>query len=237
MSLAALRKANPSLRIRDAADPSLSLYGRLLAPEPFASLAALADRITGIDPESNRYVASLSELEADPCAALLEARFGFASIQVGYCNGPNSALNALEWHKSAEIDIAVTDLVLLLGKRGDLGADGHYDSSKLDCFYLAKGDVLELLPETLHFSPCRALASGFKSIIALPAGTNLPLTPGEFAAAGSACPALGDIEPRLLFMKNKWLVAHPERRILIERGAFPGIMGENIAIRPVEALA
>ncbi len=34
-------------------------------------------------------------------------------------------------------------------------------------------------------------------------------------------------------MKNKWLVAHPERRILIERGAFAGIMGENIAINPV----
>ncbi len=233
MLLAALRKANPSLRIRDAADPSLALYGRLLAPEPFAPLVALADRITGIDPENNRYVASLGELEADPCAPLLEARFGFAPIQVGFCNGPNSALNALEWHKSAEIDIAVTDLVLLLGRRGDLDADGHYDSAKLDCFFLAKGDILELLPETLHFSPCRALASGFKSIIALPAGTNQPLTPGELEAARKASQALDEAEPRLLFMKNKWLVAHPERRILIERGAFAGIMGENIAINPV----
>lgn len=234
MSIAELRKANPSLRILDAADPAIGRYGRLLPSEPFAPLVDLADRVTGIDPAANRYVASLGELEADPCADFLKARFGFAPIQVGYCNGPNSSLNALEWHKSAEIDIAVTDLVLLLGRRCDVGADGSYDSSKLDCFYLAKGTVLELLPEALHFSPCRARASGFKSVIALPAGTNLPLAAGEFAAASEAGQPLGDIEPRLLFMRNKWLIAHPERRVLIEKGAFPGIRGENTAIEPAE---
>ena len=234
MSIAALRKANPPLRIRDTADPALALYGRLLPPDPFAPLADLADRVTGIDPSANRYVASLGELEADPRSALLRARFGFAPIQVGYCNGPNSTLNALEWHKSAEIDIAVTDLVLLLGRRCDIGADGVYDSAKLDCFYLAEGTVLELLPEVLHFSPCRARASGFKSIIALPAGTNLPLSSDEREAAREAGQPFGDIEPRLLFMKNKWLIAHPEREVLIERGAFPGIQGDNIAIEPVE---
>jgi hypothetical protein len=233
MSIAELRKANPSLRILDTADPAIAGYGRILPPEPFAPLVELADRITEIDPAGNRYVASLGELEADPCAVLLQARFGFEPIQVGFCNGPNSALNALEWHKSIEIDIAVTDLVLLLGKRSDVGADGRYDSSKVDCFYLAKGAVLELLPEVLHFSPCRALESGFKSIIALPAGTNQPLESGESALAESARRALADIEPRLLFMKNKWLIAHPERKVLIEKGALPGISGENIAIRPV----
>ncbi|MCE1195973.1 DUF4867 family protein [bacterium] len=233
MSIVALRNANPSLRIRDITDPALADYGRLLPPAPFAPLVDLADRITDIDPAGNRYVASLSELEADPRTDLLKARFGFAPFQVGYCNGPNSTLNALEWHKSAEIDIAVTDLVLLLGKRNDIGADGRYDSSKLDCFYLAKGTVLELLPEALHFSPCKALATGFKSIIALPAGTNQPLTSDDLAASRQASLALGDIEPSLLFMNNKWLIAHPERKALIERGAFPGITGENIAIKSV----
>ena len=37
-------------------------------------------------------------------------------IQIGYCNGPNSTLNGLEYHKSSEINIAITDMVLLLGK-------------------------------------------------------------------------------------------------------------------------
>jgi hypothetical protein len=233
MSIAELRKANPSLRIRGTDDPALGNYGRLLPPEPFADLLELADRVTEIDPAGNRYVASLGELESDPSAVFLRARFGCAPIQVGFCNGPNSALNALEWHKSIEIDIAVTDLVLLLGKRRDVGADGRYDSSKLDCFYLKKGTVLELFPETLHFSPCRALESGFKSVIALPAGTNQPLESGESALAETARRALSDIEPRLLFMKNKWLIAHPDRKVLIDKGAFAGILGENITIRPV----
>lgn len=230
MGIEEIRKANRSLTVLDAGDPALSAYGKLHAPEGFASLAGLADRITGIDLDANRYVASVPELEADPAAALLGLPFGFADIQVGYCNGPNSRLNGLEWHKSPEIDIAVTDLVLLLGKRADVGSDGCYDSRKLECFYLPRGTVLELFPEVLHFSPCKVVPGGFKSVIVLPRGTNGTLASNELEVARKAV-AFGNIEPRLLFMRNKWLVAHPERTILVERGAFPGIRGENVEIR------
>jgi hypothetical protein len=230
MGIEEIRKANRGLAVRDIADPALAPYGKLHAPEGFSSLAALADRITGIDPDANRYVASVPELEADPSAALLGLPFGFADIQVGYCNGPNSRLNGLEWHKSAEVDIAVTDLVLLLGKRSDIGSDGCYDSRKLECFYLPKGTAIELYPEVLHFSPCKVESGGFKSVIVLPRGTNGTLTSNELAVSRNAV-AFGNIEPRLLFMRNKWLVAHPDRTILVERGAFPGIRGENIEIR------
>ena len=41
--------------------------------------------------------------------------FGEMEIQIGYCNGHNSMLNALEYHKSSEINVAATDAVLLLG--------------------------------------------------------------------------------------------------------------------------
>ncbi|GKU85175.1 hypothetical protein NCCP28_45710 [Niallia sp. NCCP-28] len=33
-----------------------------------------------------------------------------------------------------------------------------------------------------------------------------------------------------MFMKNKWLIAHPEREQLINKGAHPGIKGENIKV-------
>lgn len=234
MSLDTIRKANPHLLVRDLADPALAAYGRLIGSEPFASLVELADRLTGIDQGGNRYVASLPELEADPAARRLELYFGFAEMELGYCNGPNSRLNGLEYHKSAEIDIAVTDLVLLLGRKADIGKDGTYDSKKVDCFYLPRGTVLELAPEVLHFSPCKVEAGGFKSLIALPRGTNGALSAEELSAARAAAPAgsaAGDIEPRLLFMRNKWLLAHPDRAILVERGAWPGIRGENIEVR------
>jgi len=248
-TLERLRLANPRLAIRDLADPNFGRFGRVLS-EDFSGLAELADRITDIDPRANRYVASLADFEAPPYVERLGVYFGLAEIQIGYCNGPNSRLNAVEWHKSAEIDIAVTDLVLLLGSRADIDEFGHIDSSLLECFFIPKGAAIELLPEVLHFSPCRAHPEGFKSVIVLPRGTNDALPP-EFApkalpkalpkdplnatltaAVPQGGPPLAERVPesRFLFMKNKWLIAHPERLPLVERGAFPGILGENIEI-------
>jgi len=227
MSIEAIRRANPALVVRDILDPALRSYGRLLDPSPFASLVGLADRVTGIDPEANRYVASVAELEAEPSVRGLKLIFGFADIEVGYCNGPNTRLNGLEYHKSPEIDVAVTDLVLLLGKKADIGSDATYDSKKLECFYLPAGTVLVLDPEVLHFSPCKVREGGFKSVIVLPRGTNGALEGEELAFARGA----KDAEARLLFMRNKWLLAHPDRAILVERGAWPGIRGENIEVK------
>lgn len=238
MSIDRVRKQNPGIKVRDEDDPLLGEYARLLDSKPFTGLVALADRTTLIDPTGNRYVASLPELEADPSYRLLGQYFGHADIQVGYCNGPNSKLNAVEWHKCAEIDIAVTDLVLLLGKRSDIDGTGHLESARLECFYIRKGSALEILPEVLHFAPCKVHPEGFKSIIVLPRGTNDALPPvygpkaaPTVAVSGEAPPTAEHIpESRFLFMKNKWLIAHPERLPLVERGAFPGIQGENIEI-------
>jgi hypothetical protein len=231
MSIESLQKANPHLSVRDIADPRLAKYARVLDPFPFSGLVDLADTITTIDSSANKYVPSLPEMEADPSFRLLAIHFGLSEIQVGYCNGPNTKLNAVEWHKSSEIDIAVTDLVLLLGKRSDIGTDGVYDSADMECFYVPKGSALELLPEVLHYAPCKANPEGFKSIIVLPKGTNeaLPSTWNQGVATGAVKASVID-ESRFLFMKNKWLIAHPERKPLIERGAFPGICGDNIEV-------
>jgi hypothetical protein len=253
MGIEQVKAANPGLIVKGVDDPAFAAYGRVLclgaacadpsggsmAPGGLEGLRDLADSITAIDQEANRYVASLPELEAHPLCRELALVFGGMDIQVGYCNGPNSALNGLEYHKSAEIDLAVTDLVLLLGLKSDIAADLTYPSRRLECFFLPAGCAVELWPEVLHYSPCRALASGFKSVIVLPRGTNAPLSGDESELAKVMCRSGGpggaaarDPEARLLFMKNKWLLAHPERSILVERGAWPGIRGENIVVKP-----
>ena len=56
-----------------------------------------------------------------------------AAIQIGYCNGSNVKLNALEYHRSSEIDIAVTDLILLLGCQQDIKED-TYDTALVEAF-------------------------------------------------------------------------------------------------------
>lgn len=223
MSLSSVRAAN-SISIYELDEARFARYGRVLNGYDTESLIALADSTTVIDSEKNAYVASVTEFEAEPVVKnIADFVFGGLSVQAGYCNGPNSKLNALEYHKTPEVFIAVTDCVQMLGRLEDVSGYRSYESSKIEAFFFPAGCVVECYPNTLHFSPCKTEASGFKSIIILPKGTNTPL---EMSTENSA-----DIEARLLFMKNKWLLAHPERTPLIERGAWPGLSGKNIEIK------
>ncbi len=62
------------------------------------------------------YEPSIEELEGLKIADEMKERaYGGLEIQIGYCNGNNKKLNAVEYHRSSELDIAVDDLILLLG--------------------------------------------------------------------------------------------------------------------------
>ena len=47
--------------------------------------------------------------------SLRDSFYGGMDIQVGYCNGRNTTYNGFEYHKGSEINIAVTDFMLVLG--------------------------------------------------------------------------------------------------------------------------
>jgi len=215
-----IRSLNPHIQICSVRDPKFSRYGKLLEGYDFSEWMDTM-RLTPVPEEGNLYVASAPELEHSKLTGIVQANaFGGMPIQVGYCNGRNSALNGLEYHKSSEINIAVTDLVLLLGFIGDI-RDSQFDSALVQAFFIPRGAAIEMYATTLHFSPCKVSDDGFRCIVILPRGTNEPLSgPVERVTP----------EDTLLFMKNKWLLAHPERKALIDRGACPGIRGENIRI-------
>ncbi len=60
-------------------------------------------------PDDVVYVPSVEELEAlDVAKALQNKGFGGIPIEIGYCNGHNKKLNAVEYHRSSEINVAVT---------------------------------------------------------------------------------------------------------------------------------
>ena len=101
--------------------------------------------------------------------------FGELPIQIGYCNGNNYLLNAVEYHRSSEINIAVTDFILLLGFIQDIEDDYSYDTSKIKAFLIPAGTILEVYATTLHYAPCNANGNGFRCVVALPRDTNLPL--------------------------------------------------------------
>ena len=123
--------------------------------------------------------------------------------------------DALEYHKSSEWNLACTDLILILGREQDIDPETLcYDTSKLEAFLVPAGTAFETYATTLHYAPCGVEGAGFRLVVVLPRGTNLPL---------ETVPAREGID-RLLFCRNKWLLAHPEAQI---DGAFNGLTGEN----------
>lgn len=219
MTLEKLQQCNPQIRIRSITDSSFSKYGKVITGYDFSPLLEIM-KTRPIPAESNCYVACDSEMTQAPLAQELSQGFyGYMDLQIGYCNGNSSKLNALEYHKGSEIDVAVTDLVLLLGSLQDINHN-TYSASSVEAFFLPSGTACELYGTTLHFAPCKVSSSGYKSIIILPFGTNEPL---------HSFPEPLCEEEHLLWMKNKWLIAH-EESIPASKGAFTGIKGINIEI-------
>lgn len=221
MDLKQLIKINNHVKIRDVNDKSFTKYGKIIDNYDFSELTGYMEEKTKIPFEGNIYVASVSEMENTKIRERLENEFyGEIPIEIGYCNGSNSTLNGLEYHKGSEINVAVTDMVLLLGELKDI-SNNKYNSSKVEAFFIKKGTAIQLYETTLHFGPCKTSKDGFKCIVILIKGTNEPLREGT----------LKHNRDILLFAKNKWLLAHPNRKPLIEKGAYAGIVGENIEIR------
>lgn len=153
---------------------------------------------------------------------LSEEAYGGMPIQIGYCNGRNHLLNAVEYHRDSELNLACTDMILLVGKRQDIGRDCTYDTGKMQAFLVKKGTLVEIYSTTLHYAPISAGEhENFRCVVVLPRGTNEPLP----ACRGKAHTK----EDQLLTHVNKWLIAHPESG-LDKDGAFVGLKGENIRL-------
>ncbi|MDT2046136.1 MULTISPECIES: DUF4867 family protein [Priestia] len=213
-----LKSLNSHLSFYHVEEKQFKNYGKVITDYNFDEIKAYMEEIQ-IPSEGNIYVASDSIMEEKSLKKQIEANsYGQMPIQIGYCNGLNTSLNGLEYHQGNEINFAVTDMVLLLGKVQDI-SEGLYDSKNVDAFFIPEGTAVELYGTTLHFAPCKVTDEGFKTIVILPKGTNEPLAGGVDSESD-----------QLLFMKNKWLLAHPDRKILIDKGAHPGIKGDNIQV-------
>lgn len=197
-------------------DKKFKKYGRVVKGIDFTGLVSALEKTPC--PEDVVYVAGVPELEALPVMRELTVKtYGELPIQIGYCNGHNSKLNALEYHRNSEINVAATDAVLLVGCQQDIGDDFTYDTSLVEAFLLPKGTAVELYATTLHYAPCGVDGEGFRVAIVLPKGTNLEL---EQKHAGG--------EDRHLTAKNKWLLGHPEGGL--PDGSPMGLMGKNLNV-------
>lgn len=206
------------IKIQNVTDASFKKYGRVLTGE-YDVTELMAEMEKTNAPEDVIYEPSVAELEALPIMKdFTDSLYGGLPIQIGYCNGHNHLLNAVEYHRSSEINVAVTDVILLIGKQEDINDDFTYDTSKIEAFLLPKGTVIECYATTLHYAPCGVDGKEFRCVVVLPKDTNLEL---EVKPEGAK-------EDKLLVARNKWLIAHKDANI---NGAFNGLIGENISVQ------
>lgn len=220
MMLEQLKEKN-KVPIFDVCDDEFKSYGRIVTGYDCSELIRFMEQETTVPEEGNIYVPSVAAMEESAIKQQLEdILYGGMPIQIGYCNGQNSTWNGFEYHKGSEINIAVTDFMLILGHRWEI-KNNTYQSADAKVFFVRCGTAIEMYQTTLHLSPCKVRDEGFKDIVILPRGTNLPL---------AYKPAGPDEESRLLLHTNKWVLAHPDREPLIRQGAYPGLLGENIKL-------
>ena len=211
-----LKKLNPDIKLLDVNSPEFLTFGRVIKTLDISEITSEALKMQ--NPESgSSYLPSVEEFEKLEIAKTIKNEFfGTMDSQLGYCWGHNNFLNATEWHKGSEINIAITPLVLILGHVWDI-VDGKIDSSSFTAFYLPAGTAVEVYETTLHFCPCEVEQSGFGCVVGLPKGTNTDL----------------EIKPnnKMIFRKNKWLICHVDNKALIEKGVVAGISGTNFEIK------
>lgn len=211
-----LNKVN-NVKITSVFSQEFKPFGRVLSGFDFSELIGYMKAHTEIPENGNVYIPSVSEMEKTAVyKEIKNSVFGESEIQIGYCNGRNTTYNGFEYHKSPEINIAVTDFMLVLGHSYEI-ENNTYKIENARVFYVPEGTAIEMFGTTLHLSPCRTCDGGFKDIVILPKGTNTPLENGTVT----------DEESKLLLQKNKWVLAHPEREPLIRQGAVAGVIGIN----------
>ncbi|MCI7726379.1 MAG: DUF4867 family protein [Clostridiales bacterium] len=211
------------MKIYSVFDPEFKPYGQVVTgmDDTVAELLnVLKDAPQGPGVDYVPEYAPLQELPA--CVEISEHCYGGMPVQLGWCNGFNTKLNCLEYHRDSEFNLGTEDFILLLGLQGDI-VDGVLDTATIKAFKAPAGVLIEVFATALHYAPCHCdPEKGFRVMVALPMGTNTEkpdITPKS-------------PEDKLLWAKNKWLLAHPESGEA-KQGAHIGLAGENIDIADI----
>ncbi len=206
------------MKIYSIYDAEFAPYGRVVEGYPVEGLLEALNKTPLTD--AVVYKPEEELLHAAPHADEIgDGLYGGMPFQFGYCNGRNTKLNCLEWHRDSEFNLGTEDFILLVAKEEEI-VNGELDTACVKAFKAPAGVMVECYATTLHYAPCHVDAEkGFRVMIGLPKGTNTDYRPGGGANALD----------KTLWARNKWLLAHPETSEAAE-GAVAGLKGENIDI-------
>ena len=208
------------MKIHSVFDPEFKPYGQIVTGLDETVQEILAALRTTPLPEGVGYVPTDPDLQELPAAVeVSEHCFGGMPVQLGWCNGHNTRLNCLEYHRDSEFNLGTEDFILLLARQEEI-ENGLLDTARVKAFRVPAGVMVEVFATTLHYAPCHTdAAKGFRVMVALPAGTNT-----DYRPEGGA-----NTMDRMLWARNKWLLAHAESSEAAQ-GAVVALKGENIDI-------
>ena len=207
------------MKILSVYDEAFRPYGRVVEGYPVEGiLKALAETPCT---DAVVYEPRIEALhQAENAEAIGNALYGGMPFQFGFCNGVNTKLNCLEFHRDSEFNLGTEDFILLVAKQDDI-VDGVLDTAKVAAFKAPAGVLVECYATTLHYAPCSAkLGQGFRVLIALPDKTNT-----DYEGVRQGVNAMD----KMLWARNKWLLAHPESSEAAA-GAVVALTGVNIDI-------
>lgn len=212
--------------LKNVFDPSFRKYGRIIREVPLGDMREAALTVPMPENKECLYLASVPEIEdTESFRAYTRIYAGGQNIQGGICWGYNSKMNGVEYHRSSEVNIALDDVVMMVGDRRDIGEDNTFDAANMEFYFVPAGTAVELYATTLHLAPCQVNEDGFRVIVLLPKGTNSPLSAKQMLEVKEA-----DGEYRLLFAVDKWTIVYPGDKD-VAKGAFPGIKGDVLEYR------
>ena len=208
------------MKLYSVFDPEFKPYGQIVdgmeeTVQEILSVLKDAPQGPAVD-----YVPEYEPLQELPAMVeISEHCYGGMPVQLGWCNGHNTRLNCLEYHRDSEFNLGTEDFILLLAKQEEI-VDGVLDTAKVKAFKAPAGVLVEVYATTLHYAPCHCdPEKGFRVLVALPQGTNTDKPVIQIRTT----------EDKLLWARNKWLLAHPESSEAAQ-GAHVGLSGENIDI-------
>ena len=124
------------------------------------------------------YEPSDADLEALPLFKQMQDEvYGGLEVEFGFCSGYNNKLNAVEYHRSSEIDIAATDLILMLGRQQDIDyTNNTYETKNIECFFCtSRYSSRTLCDNSSLMHHVKKIMKNSVVVVVLPKGTNLPL--------------------------------------------------------------
>lgn len=217
-----IRIENKKYDIYDITDPKFNAFGNVLTGYDLADIQNYAKENIEIPKTGNSYSPSNPNLENFEVVKEIEADiYAGLPIEAGECSGQNTSFSAFEFHQGSEINLILTDVIMILGKRDQI-VNGYFNAQEdAKAFYVPAGSVIEMYGTTLHYSPCKVFESGFKVIVILIKGSNESLDV-NFKSKNNQ-----------IIKVNKFQMVHESRQDKIEQGIKVGLSGELIEINTI----